>query len=98
MKIAKVLINTSVKSLNKVYDYLVPEKMEQDIKIGKRVLVSFGKGRSDEEAIIVKIEEKTAEELKSYNYKLKEIIEILDEVSYINESRLKLAKYISLST
>ena len=39
MKIAKVLINTSVKSLNKVYDYLVPEKMEQDIKIGKRVLV-----------------------------------------------------------
>lgn len=95
MKIAKVLINTSVKSLNKVYDYLVPEKMEQDIKIGKRVLVSFGKGRSDEEAIIVKIEEKTAEELKSYNYKLKEIIEILDEVSYINESRLKLAKYIS---
>lgn len=95
MKIAKVLINTSVKSLNKVYDYLVPEKMEQDIKIGKRVLVSFGKGRSDEEAIIVKIEEKTAEELKSYNYKLKEIIELLDEVSYINESRLKLAKYIS---
>lgn len=95
MKIAKVLINTSVKSLNKVYDYLVPEKMEQDIEIGKRVLVSFGKGRSDEEAIIVKIEEKTAEELKSYNYKLKEIIEILDEVSYINESRLKLAKYIS---
>lgn len=95
MKIAKVLINTSVKSLNKVYDYLVPEKMEQDIKIGKRVLVSFGKGRSDEEAIIVKIEEKTDEELKSYNYKLKEIIEILDEVSYINESRLKLAKYIS---
>lgn len=95
MKIAKVLINTSVKSLNKVYDYLVPEKMEQDIKIGKRVLVSFGKGRSDEEAIIVKIEEKTAEELKSNNYKLKEIIEILDEVSYINESRLKLAKYIS---
>ena len=58
MKIAKVLINTSVKSLNKVYDYLVPEKMEQDIKIGKRVLVSFGKGRSDEEAIIVKIEGK----------------------------------------
>lgn len=95
MKIAKVLINTSVKTLNKVYDYLVPEKMEQDIKIGKRVLVSFGKGRSDEEAIIVKIEEKTAEELKSNNYKLKEIIEILDEVSYINESRLKLAKYIS---
>lgn len=95
MKIAKVLINTSVKSLNKVYDYLVPEKMEHDIEIGKRVLVSFGKGRSNEEAIVVKIEEKTAEELKGYNYKLKEIIEILDEVSYINESRLKLAKYIS---
>ena len=67
MKIAKVLINTSVKSLNKVYDYLVPEKMEQDIKIGKRVLVACGKGRADERATIVKIEEETAEELKRYN-------------------------------
>lgn len=95
MLIAKVLINTSVKSLNKVYDYIVPEEFQDDIEIGKRVLVSFGKGRNNEEAIIVKLEEKSEEDVAKYGYKLKQIIEILDDISYINDSRLKLAKYIS---
>ena len=43
--IAKILINTSVNSLNKVYDYLVPDDMLNDIEIGKRVSVSFGRGK-----------------------------------------------------
>lgn len=95
MIIAKVLINTSVKSLNKVYDYIVTKDLENEVEVGKRVLVSFGRGRSNEEAIVVKLEEKTEAELSNYGYKLKEIIEVLDDISYINESRLKLAKYIS---
>lgn len=95
MIIAKVLINTSVKSLNKVYDYIVPEALEADACIGKRVSVSFGRGKNEEEGIIVKLVEETKEEIFSRGYKLKEIIEILDEVSYVDEERLKLAKYIS---
>ena len=58
MKIAKILINTSVNTLNKVYDYIIPEFLESDAVIGKRVSVSFGKGREPEEGIIVKIEDK----------------------------------------
>ena len=41
--IVKVLINTSVKKLNKVYDYSVAEDMISNISIGKRVKVNFGK-------------------------------------------------------
>ncbi len=90
--IVKVLINTSVKTLNKVYDYRVPEVLENDIEIGKRVEVNFGKSRLDnEEGIIVKI----MEEDYAPKFKLKEIINILDEISYIDERKLKLAKYIS---
>ncbi len=95
MIIAKILINTSVKSLNKVYDYIIPKELENDAVVGKRVLVSFGRGKNAEEGIIVKLVEETEEEIKSRKYKLKEIQEILDEVSYVNEERLKLAKYMS---
>ncbi len=89
--LAKILINTSVNTLNKVYDYLVPENLEQEVEIGKRVQVSFGRGKDLEEGIIVKLE--TEYELPKY--KLKEISGILDDVSYIDENRLKLAKYIA---
>lgn len=89
--LAKILINTSVNTLNKVYDYLIPEELEQEVEIGKRVQVSFGRGKDLEEGIIVKLE--TEYELPKY--KLKEISGILDDVSYIDENRLKLAKYIS---
>lgn len=95
MKIAKVLINTSVKTLNKVYDYLIPLSLENEAILGKRVEVDFGRGRKNEEGIIVKIEEKTKEEIKNIGYKIKEIISILDNESYIDEKKLKLAKYIS---
>ena len=44
--LAKILINTSVNTLNKVYDYLVPEELENDVEIGKRVQVSFGRGKN----------------------------------------------------
>ncbi len=93
--IAKVLINTNVKSLNRVYDYNIPEELLPDIELGKRVEVSFGKGKNTTEGIVVKIEkEKTGKDEKK-DYKLKDILTILDEVSYIDEKRLKLAKYMS---
>ena len=59
MKIAKILINTSVRTLNKVYDYLVPNTLEDNVTLGKRVEVQFGRSRGNEEGIVVKIEEKT---------------------------------------
>ncbi len=89
--IAKILINTSVNSLNKVYDYLVPDDMLNDIEVGKRVSVSFGRGKNLEEGIVVKLEES----IENPKYKLKYISSILDDISYIDEKRLKLAKYIA---
>ena len=89
--LAKILINTSVNTLNKVYDYLVPEELENEVEIGKRVQISFGRGKNLEEGIIVKIEEK----YDPPKYKLKSIESVLDDVSYVDEKRLKLAKYIA---
>lgn len=91
--IAKVLIDSSVKTLNKVYDYIIPFEFENEELLGKRVLVSFGTGKgSKKEGIIVKI---TPD--KKDGIKYKEIEEILDSTSYIDETRLKLAKWIAKS-
>lgn len=95
MKIAKILINTSVNSLNKVYDYIVPIHLENEAIVGKRVAVNFGRSKKNEEGIIVRIDDKKKEEIENEKYKLKEIEDVLDEYSYIDEKRLKLAKYIS---
>ena len=90
--IVKVLINTSVSKLNKVYDYKVPVELESKIELGKRVEVSFGRKKDLEEAIIVKVIE---DEKYVPKYKLKEISSVIDEISYIDENRLKLAKNIA---
>lgn len=97
--VVKVLINTSVKTLNRVYDYYVPLNIEEQVELGKRVLVNFGKSVDRlEEGIIVKVDSKNTEKSVVSNdktYKLKEVISVVDEVSYLNKDRLKLAKWIS---
>lgn len=90
--IVKVLINTSVKKLNKVYDYAVKDEDILNISIGKRVKINFGRGKDRfEEGIIVKIEEDNYKP----EFKLKYIDEILDEISYIDNTKLKLAKWMA---
>lgn len=89
--IVKVLIDTPVKKLNKVYDYLVPKEFEDKIDIGKRVLINFGRGKGNNIfGIIVKVINEDTNTLK-----LKYIIDVVDSKSYINLERLKLAKWIA---
>lgn len=93
--IAKVLVDNTSNKLNKVYDYALKKEDENEAQIGKRVLINFGNGRGkDKEGIIVKL-------ILDEDYgndkigKLKYITKILDSESYLDESRLKLAKWIS---
>ncbi len=90
--IAKVLIDNATKKLNKVYDYLVNDKDEENVQIGKRVLVNFGNGKGRSvEGIIVKLVDDYNKDIE----KLKSITQILDSESYLDENKLKLAKWIS---
>jgi len=90
--IAKVLVNRSIKKLNKVYDYLIPTNLEGQAEVGKRVNVNFGNGKGNQlEGIIVKLEDSN----DISNRKLKYIDEILDTESYLSEKRLRLGKWIS---
>ena len=83
--IVSVLVEISFNKKEKTFDYLVPKNLINDIKIGKRVLIPFGKQKL--EGFIIQIKEKS-------EYELKEIISILDYEPILTSELLDLGKDI----
>lgn len=88
--LASVLIEYSAKSLNKVFDYIVPDDIKDIIKVGHKVIVSFGK--SEVEGFVLKLHNN-----KEDNMNYKSIIRIQESDFYLNEELLKLGKSLSNS-
>jgi len=85
--VAEVIINSQVKTLNKVFDYQIPEELEEKVKIGSRVLVPFGQGSKVEEGFVV--------ELKPFSeYKIKNIARV-EEKQFLSETAIKLAEWMA---
>lgn len=84
---AKVVVEIGVKNVDKLFVYTVPDELRNDIKIGCRVKVSFGK------MIVMGF---VLELLDSYDnsYQLKEIIELIDKVPILNKEMIELGKKI----
>lgn len=83
--IAEVIINTIAKELNKTYDYIVPDPIAKDIKIGSRVFVPFGKTKQEEGFVI---------NLKGTSkFANKEIMKIEDNI--LTKKNIDLAKIMS---
>ena len=55
--VAEIIINRLAKDLNKIFDYLIPKHMEEDIKIGARVFVPFGPKNSATEGFVIATKE-----------------------------------------
>lgn len=87
--IAKVIINSASKQTDKAFDYLVPEELQDIIKIGTRVLVPFGSGNKQLEGYVIGIAQHSqakklktvisAEEIPVFNEKMLELIEWMRE-------------------
>jgi len=88
--LASVIIEYSVKSLNKVFDYLIPEELTKEIKIGHKVIVPFAS--KEVEGFVLNIHNNYD---KNLDYR--KIIKIQDSEFYLNEELLKLGKYMSNS-
>lgn len=86
--LASVLIEYSVKSLNKVFDYIIPEDIKESIRVGHKVIVPFGK--VEVEGFVLKIHNN-----KDENLEYRSIIRIQESDFYLNEELLKLGKYMS---
>lgn len=83
--IAEVIINTIAKELNKTYDYIIPDLILKDVKIGSRVFVPFGKSKL-KEGFVIEIKEKS-------EFANKEIIKVEDSI--LTKENVELAKLMS---
>ncbi len=89
--IASVLIEYNVKSLDKTFDYLVPNKLINIIKVGNKVLVPFGKVFV--EGFVLKVSNNI-----DTSFELKEIKDIVESDFYLKEDLLELGKYMQEKT
>ena len=85
--VAEVIINSTVKNLNRTFDYNVPAEFAGTIKLGDRVLLPFGNVKTLEEGFVVGFKEASV-------YKVKDIAGI-QEGFKISEDNIELAKWIA---
>ena len=83
--IAQVIINTTAKQLNRTFDYNIPSQLENQIFIGTKVLVPFGRKKDLEEGFVVGFKEKS-------EYTVKDIAKLEDALT---ENQIQLAKWMA---
>lgn len=84
--IVGVLVEITNRNVDKIFDYIVPGDLMNDIKVGIRVLVPFG--RMTLEGFVMEIKESS--ELDD----LKEVIDIVDKDVVLNDELLELGRII----
>lgn len=90
MKIANIIIDNPSRKVDKIFDYYIPEELEDFINKGSSVIVPFGLYNKHTEGYVIDI--KNGTDFK--NGKLKKVSDILDEDIIINEKLLNLAYYM----
>ena len=86
--IARVALSGAVFSMDRLYDYRVPESLEAAAAVGKRVSVPFAKGNRRQEGMVFALKETSEYE------RLKPLDAFLDETPILSESGLKLAAWM----
>ena len=89
--VISVLVEIANKNVDKLFDYKVPSSLEDQIKIGLRVLVPFASRTL--EGFVLKIKEKSEEDVS-----LKEVLAVLDQNVILNDELLDLGKWLAKKT
>lgn len=87
----EVLVELKAKKLDKTFTYKVPSDLIDSVAVGKRVLVPFGKQKL--EGFIIGISHES-----SFDYEIKDIIDVIDEDVIINSEMMRLGEYIKRKT
>lgn len=89
MLFASVALQEAVRSYDKLYDYIIPDKFSELIQTGMRVLVPFGGGNTLRTGYVFDIH--TRDNQKG---KFKEIFEIVDTEPLLTPEMIKLASWM----
>ncbi len=89
-KYAQVIVDNRATSTDRPYTYIIEPNMLDELQEGMRVLVPFGKGNRILKGIVISIDE-------DYNkkYKLKSIIDIIDDKPLIPKDLIELSLWMS---
>ena len=83
--IAKVCVDLPAKIVDKLYDYLIPPSLEDELEVGMRVIVMFGPQKRMGYCLEIV-------ETSDWDQPLKPIVSIMDLESYLTPELIQLAK------
>ena len=86
---AKVVVRSNTIHTDNLFTYKVPVFLIDDIKVGHRVLVPFGKGNKPTEAFVFELTNFLEEDFKT-----KDIVDLLDEEPIFRVEDLELVKWM----
>ena len=91
--LAEVVVKSFLLSrAENIFTYKIPKNIEEEISVGKRVIVPFGKGNKGTVGLVINIlNEKDVET----DIKFKEINMVIDEKEIVSKTQIKLAKFMS---
>jgi len=87
--IAKTAVSAARFSIDKLYDYLVPEELSSRAVPGMRAIVPFGKGNRKTEAVILRITNDSSQK------NLKAVDSLPDEAPAFSDEYIRLALWMS---
>ncbi|HSQ89655.1 primosomal protein N' [Romboutsia sp.] len=88
-KYAKVVVRSNTINTDNLFTYKVPDFLTNELNIGHRVLVPFGRGNKPTEAFVFEIIDTIDE-----NIKIKEIVDVLDENPIFKIEDLELVNWM----
>ena len=80
-KIASVAIDSPVPNLDRLFDYLIPEELEDSLVVGARVKVPFGRSKTLQDGFVIAIGESSA-----FSGKLAHLASMTSSVPVLPES------------
>lgn len=86
--VARVAVAAATYTIDKLYDYLIPESLLERAQTGVRVTVPFGKGNRTSEGVILAVSEASKRE------DLKAIAVVLDDTPILGPGQIKLALWL----
>ncbi len=89
MKYAEIITDNKALEIDRPFTYIIPEKLEDEVRLGVRVIVPFGRGNRTIKGLVINILDDFNREIK-----LKEIIDVIDEKALIDKELLDLSSWI----
>ena len=92
-KIAEVIVDVPTLQTNNPYEFRIPNKFQNDIEIGMRVIVPFGMGNRRVQGFITDIKAN-----QIFEGELKEITNVMDLEPVLNQELIDLGEWMADTT